>query len=155
MLEALGAIPFDSNLRAVTKDLLESQVAGFYVPMTNELFVPGDPDEPMSAVERTIIAHELEHAVSDQRLGIPLPDDPSPSKIDESIATLSVVEGDATLTMQRYTISEIPVFEQLSLLNDASLAKSEKALEDVPHYLQQQLTFPYLSGLEYHVRSLC
>jgi hypothetical protein len=123
MLEALGAIPFDSNLRTVTKDLLESQVAGFYVPKANELFVPGDPDEPMSAVERTIMAHELEHAVSDQRLGIPLADDPSPSKIDESIATLSVVEGDATLTMQRYTISEIPVFEQLSLLNDASLAK--------------------------------
>jgi hypothetical protein len=149
MLEALGAIPFDSNLRAVTKDLLESQVAGFYVPKTNELFVPGNPDEPMSAVERTIMAHELEHAVSDQRLGIPLPDDPSPSKIDESIATLSVVEGDATLTMQRYTIAEIPVFEQLSLLNDASLANSEEALERVPHYLQQQLTFPYLSGLEF------
>jgi hypothetical protein len=46
--------------------------------------------------------------VSDQRLGIPLPDDPSPSKIDESIAMLAVIEGDATLTMQRYTISEIP-----------------------------------------------
>jgi hypothetical protein len=103
----------------------------------------------MSASERTIMAHELEHAVSDQRLGIPLPDDPSPSKFDESIAMLSVVEGDATLTMQRYAISEIPVFEQLSLLNDASLAKSETPLEEVPHYLRQQLTFPYLSALEF------
>jgi hypothetical protein len=149
MLETLGAIPFDSNLRSMTRDLLESQVAGFYVPKTNKLYVPGSPDRPMGAIGRTIMAHELQHAVSDQRLGIPLPDDPSPSKIDESIAVLAVIEGDATLTMQRYTISEIPVPEQLSLLNDPSLANSDKALEEVPHYLRQQLTFPYLSGLEF------
>lgn len=55
MLETLGAIPFDSNLRSMTRDLLESQVAGFYVPKTNKLYVPGSPDRPMGAIGRTIM----------------------------------------------------------------------------------------------------
>jgi hypothetical protein len=149
LLTALGAIPRGTNLRLLTKRLLESQIAGFYVPKTNRLFVPGAPNEPLSATEKSIVAHELEHAVADQRLDIPLPDKTDPSKIDSTLATLGVIEGDASLTMQRYTLAYIPVFEQLSMLNDPAYVQAQAALADIPHYLVQQLAFPYIDGLAF------
>jgi hypothetical protein len=149
LLVALGAIPPGTDLRQLTKRLLETQVAGFYVPKTSRLFVPGAPNKPLSATEKSIVAHELEHAVADQRLEIPLPHQPDPREIDANLATLAVIEGDASLTMQRYTLAYIPVFEQLSMLNDPAYAQAQAALEDIPHYLVEQLSFPYIDGLEF------
>jgi hypothetical protein len=149
LLVALGAIPRATDLRRLTKKLLETQIAGFYVPKTNRLFVPGAPDEPLTATEKSIVAHELEHALVDHTLDLPLPGRPDPSQIDSNLATLAVVEGDATLTMQRYTFAYIPVFEQLSIVSDPTYVRAQAALADIPHYLVQQLSFPYIDGLEF------
>jgi len=149
LLGALGAIPRNMNLRATTKKLLKSQVAGFYVPKDKTLFVPGNPKKDLSAIEKTVIAHELEHALADQRLDLPIPDDTDPTRMDESIAALSLVEGDATLTMQRYSLAAIPMFEQLTILSDPAYAASQQALEGIPTYLVEQLQFPYIDGLNF------
>jgi hypothetical protein len=149
MLIALGAIPADTDLRATMKDLLESQVAGFYVPKDKNLFVPGQPNQPLTAVEKTVIAHELEHALADQRLNLPIPEVTDTSKMDENVAALSLVEGDATLTMQRYSLTAIPLFEQLTILSDPAYAASQQALEGIPTYLVEQLQFPYIDGLNF------
>ena len=149
MLTALGAIPRGTDLRATAKELLESQVAGFYVPESKKLFVPGAPNEPMSAIEKTIIAHELQHALADERLELPLPEVPDESEIDEHLAALSLVEGDASLTMQRYSLAAIPVFEQLTMLSDPAYTASQQALEGIPSYLVEQLQFPYVNGMNF------
>jgi hypothetical protein len=149
MLIALGAIPPEMNLRSTVQDLLESQVAGFYVPETRRLYVPGNPGEPLTAIEKTIVAHELDHALADQKLELPVPESPDPSNMDENLATLSLVEGDATLAMQRYSLEAIPMFEQLTMLNDPAYVASQQALEGMPSYLVEQLQFPYLDGLEF------
>jgi hypothetical protein len=149
MLIALGAIPANTDLRATMKDLLESQVAGFYVPSDKTLFVPGNPKKELTAIEKTVIAHELEHALADQRLDLPLSERPDPSKMDEDIAALSLVEGDATLTMQRYSLTAIPMFEQLTILSDPAYTASQQALEGIPPYLVDQLQFPYIDGLNF------
>lgn len=149
MLIALGAIPADTDLRATLKDLLESQVAGFYVPSDKTLFAPGHSKKELTAIEKTVIAHELEHALADQRLDLPIPEKTDPSKMDENIASLSLVEGDATLTMQRYSLAAIPMFEQLTILSDPAYAASQQALEGMPPYLVEQLQFPYIDGLNF------
>jgi hypothetical protein len=150
ILSALGAIPSETDLRKTTKELLESQVAGFYVPASGELVVPShDPEQPLDAGEKIILAHELEHALADQQLGLPVPEEPDPSESDATLAALSVAEGDATLTMQRYALQAIPIFEQMSMMSDPSLAAAQSALDDTPHFLAQQLMFPYLEGLEF------
>ena len=149
LLIALGAIPAGTDLRATVKDLLESQVAGFYVPSDKTLFVPGRPNKPLTAIEKTVIAHELEHALADQRLDLPVPEVTDPTKMDENIAALSLVEGDATLAMQRYSLAAIPVFEQLTMLSDPAYVASQQALEGVPPYLVEQLQFPYIDGLNF------
>ena len=149
ILIALGAIPADTDLRATMKDLLESQVAGFYVPSDKTLFVPGNPKKELSAIEKTVIAHELEHALADQKLDLPIPERTDPTKMDENIAALSLVEGDATLTMQRYSLTAIPMFEQLTILSDPAYTASQQALEGIPQYLVDQLQFPYVDGLNF------
>lgn len=150
ILGALGAVPARSDLRQSMRELLESQVAGFYVPATGELVVPStDPGQPLTANEKIVLAHELEHAVADQRLGLPVPEQPDPSEADATLAALSVAEGDATVTMQRYALQAIPIFEQLSMLNDPGLASAQDALDQAPHFLAQQLIFPYTAGLEF------
>jgi hypothetical protein len=150
VLAALGAIPPDTDLRQAAKELLESQVAGFYVPAKEQLVVPSrDPGRPLSANEKIVLAHELEHAVADQQLGLPVPERPDPSEADETLAALSVAEGDATLVMQRYALQAIPIFEQLTMMSDPALAQAQDALAETPHFLLQQLLFPYTSGLEF------
>ena len=148
MLQALGAIPRGTDLRRLVSNLIESQVAGFYLPERELLVVPGTRDDPLNAFDRTILAHELEHAVADQNHDLPL-DDVDPEAIDENTAALSVVEGDATLTMQQYTVLAVSALDSLAMLGDPRIAEAEASAEEVPHYLLEQLAFPYEAGLEF------
>jgi hypothetical protein len=59
-----------------------------------------------------------------------------------------VVEGDATLTMQRWALAHLSITDQLSMLSGSpQLQQSQEDLEAMPHFIQQQLSFPYLDGL--------
>ena len=146
MLEALGAIDRDSDLFTMRREALEGQVAGFYVPDTEELVVLAT--EEIGALEKTTLAHELEHALADQRLGLPLPKSPSPETADRDLSSLAVIEGDATLTMQRWSLRHLSFGDQLSMLGGSpQLQESQEQLEQMPHFLRQELSFPYLDGL--------
>jgi hypothetical protein len=146
ILGALGAIPRDSNLRRTRAQLLAGQVAGFYVPRSGELVVRSEASGRLPAIDQITLAHELEHALADQRLGFPNDDKPRPEQEDSYLAALSVVEGDATLTMERYA-SLLTLGDRLSLLGDAVLSEgSADGFQGVPHFLRQELTFPYLDG---------
>jgi hypothetical protein len=149
MLQALGAIPRGTDLRRLTEKLIASQVAGFYVPSTDELVVPGNPDEPLEPGQKIILAHELTHAVADGRLEIPLPEHPDPADLDKDLAALAVVEGDATLLMQRWATTRLSIFDQLSLTNDPAYQASQEAIAEIPPYLVEQLTYPYVDGLNF------
>lgn len=147
ILTTLGAIPPGTDLRELLSGAVGQQVAGFYEPETGELVVRQSGSEP-SAIDRITLAHELDHALTDQALGIPLPDDPQLGAEDSSLAALAVVEGDATLAMQRYSAT-LGFAEQFELLDPATIAQAEAGLEDFPYYLEQQLLFPYEQGLNF------
>jgi hypothetical protein len=147
ILTALGAIPRGTDLRALRSDAIGQQVAGFYEPETGELVVRQSGSE-MSAIDRITLAHELDHALTDQALGIPLPDDPEVGTEDSSLAALALVEGDATLVMQRYSAT-LGFGEQLGLLDPEAIAASEAGLSGFPPYLEQELLFPYEQGLSF------
>jgi hypothetical protein len=149
MLGSLGAIPVGTDLRLMTKKLIESQVAGFYVPSSDQLVVPGRPDRPLTPAQKVILAHELTHAVADGRLDFPLSEHPDPADLDEDLAALAVVEGDATLLMQRYAVTRLSVFDQLSMTSDPAYDASQEAIAKVPPYLVEQLTYPYVDGLNF------
>lgn len=149
MLEALGAIPRGTDLRLLTKKLIESQVAGFYVPSSDQLVVPGRANESLTPGQKVILAHELTHALSDGQLEIPLPEHPDPADLDRDLAALAIVEGDATLLMQRYATTRLSIFDQLSMTSDPAYAASQEAIAEIPPYLVEQLTYPYVDGLNF------
>ncbi len=144
LLASLGAIPRDTDLQELQLDLLGGQVAGFYDPDTGELTaVAADGLDPMT---RMTLAHEIDHALTDQAIG--LPDlDGFGGRADAGLAALAVVEGDASLLMQRWAMQQLSLMDQLGAAT-ASLGPAEQ-LQSTPWVLQQQLVFPYTAGLEF------
>ena len=150
ILSALGAIPPGTDLRSLRADILGSQVAGFYDPQTGELVVR-QAGEELSANDRVVLAHELDHALTDQVLGLPLPDDLRAGSEDRDLAATALVEGDATLLMQRYSAS-LSLEDQLGALDPSALTDAFQAqadLAELPPYLQAELRFPYEEGLAF------
>jgi outer membrane murein-binding lipoprotein Lpp len=150
LLTALQAIPAGTDLEQLQLALLEDSVAGFYVSDTGELVVRVPDDGRIRGIDRITIAHELQHALADQTLGLPDPTEPPLSEdADATLATLAVVEGDATLVMQRWALDHVSLMEQLSAFGDPDMAAAQAALDDVPHVLQRELISPYLDGLDW------
>lgn len=149
-LAALGAVPAGTDLIQLQTDLLTSQVAGFYDPDTGELVVRGAAaDDGLEPTAQATLAHELEHALADQALGLPVDTTEDLADGDAALAALSVIEGDATLTQQQFVVVGMTVREQLGLSTDPDALAAQEQLADVPHYLAQSLQFPYLAGLRF------
>ncbi len=144
LLVSLGAIPRGTDLQELQLDLLGGQVAGFYDPDTGELTaIAADGLDPTT---RITLAHEIDHALADQAIG--LPDlDGFEGRSDEGLATLAVIEGDASLLMQRWAMQHLSLLDQLGAAA-ASLGPADQ-LRATPWVLQQQLVFPYTTGLEF------
>lgn len=146
-LSALGAIPDDVDLRELQLELLGEQAAGFYRPETGEVVVRGQGEGALTAQERVILAHELEHALVDQQLGLPeVAPDAGDLDLDRATARLAAVEGGAVLVQNQFTLATLGLDEQLELGLDPELQQQLQQLEDVPHVLRRELLFPYEEG---------
>lgn len=146
LLTAVGAIAPGTDLVAAQRELLAGQVAGFYDPETGELVVGADAGS-LSATELIALAHELEHALADAAIGLPIAEDAAVD--DGALAALAVVEGDAVLLQSQYqqvAISPDLLLEEL--LGGDILAGSE-GLAAAPPYLAASLLFPYTEGAAY------
>ena len=148
ILTALGALPPGTDLRELAEETLAGQVAGLYVPGTKELLVRSSDGDP-GTLEILTVAHELEHALADQALGLPVSERPDPRRADAAGARLALVEGDATLAMQLFSQEHLSLADRLSLLGEASLGRSQAQFDELPAFLQRQLLFPYTEGLSF------
>lgn len=146
LLEALGALLPGTDLAQVRRDLLGDAVAGFYVAETGELVVRVPEDGTIRPVDRVTLAHELEHALADQALGLP---DRDAIDTDGQLAALAVVEGDATLTMNLWALAHLSFGDQLGLALAPEVAAAQAALDDAPHFVQRELLFPYTAGIDF------
>ncbi|WP_052668919.1 bZIP transcription factor [Nitriliruptor alkaliphilus] len=146
ILVGLRAIPRDADLEQLSRDLLESQVAGFYSPEDERLVVRTPDGDQLRPIDRITLAHELEHALVDQTIGLPDLDDGLDA--DAALARLSVIEGDATLLMNLWTLEHLSFSEQIGLAGSADFAEQQAQLEAFPHYLARELLFPYTAGLD-------
>lgn len=148
LLTALGAIPTGTDLRAMLRTALSEQVAGFYDPRSDELVVGTDTrSERLGPLDEITLAHELEHALADQALGLPVADDIPERREDAAFAQQALVEGDATLTMVLYAEQALSVVDQARLLAEQSaLTQQLENLTAMPHVIQRTLTFPYEEG---------
>ena len=151
VLGLLGAVPPGTDMKALHAELLTGQVAGYYDPETGDIVVRvPDGGGSLDANGQITLAHELDHALTDQAIG--LPDTGVEGQSDADLAQLALVEGDATLLMQQFALRSVGLLDQLgaALSPDALAAQSQ--LEGVPPYLRNELMFPYLAGLSYVCR---
>jgi hypothetical protein len=149
-LVTLGALPGGTNLKRLLKRALPGQVAGFYDPRTRRLVVGSSAGKALDAIERLTLAHELEHALVDQALGLPsFLDDPATADGGEDVelAGLSLVEGDATLFTDAFASEHLSVADAFRAVGPVLAASDE--FDKLPHYLQASTVFPYEEGLAF------
>jgi hypothetical protein len=144
-----GLIPDSLDLRRMMIDLLTEQVAGYFDPDSNALYLPTDID-PSQA--RLVISHELVHALQDQYLNLDSLVELKRQN-DRRTAAQSILEGQATLAqilvlMPEQKLESLPNFWDLR----GALGKQQdqmKVFSSAPLWLRESLIFPYLGGAEF------
>ncbi len=96
-LQALFLVGDDEDATDVRGENLNTSIAGFYTPATEEIVLVSDSDEPR--LDERILAHELFHAYQDERWGLENYDDRTR---DGSGGELGLIEGDAVSVETRY-----------------------------------------------------
>lgn len=142
-LKKLGLAPAGFQLRPLIVRLLTEQVAGYYDPRTQEFHLADWIDVEG---QRPIMAHELTHALQDQHFNLRRFENWPKGDSDAQLAAHALIEGDATLTMTQYVLSNTT--RALGFLK--SLATSEMSSEELnrsPRVLRDTLLFPYQEGL--------
>jgi hypothetical protein len=147
ILKFLKLIPEGVALKVEVDKLLDQEVIGFYDPPTKRLFVAGETDGRLSANTRVTLAHELDHALTDQHFGF---DDVSrlldaADREEELTAYTALVEGDAVLLQSLWAQR----YEHASSGGSLGGEVANPAGNGVPRYLEDSLVFPYTQGLEF------
>lgn len=172
-LRLLGLVPPAYEFKKGLKELLVEQIGGFYDPEAKQLRIINRSAAKDDAVtkmverlglsaedmDRTVMAHELVHALQDQHFDLErLPLDRTDDD-DLVVAVASLVEGDATLSMMGMMMpgaNADALFaraKQLALTIKlmgglSGLAPGDmKAYENAPEVLKERMMFPYLGGL--------
>jgi hypothetical protein len=142
LLERLNLLPPGDDLRREIGSVFRDQVGGYYDPRTKGLaLVQGGVTA--GALGDVVLAHELNHALEDQRFG--LRDNGSAAAIDDgSLADTALVEGSATAVMFAYAQRFLDPARALGDLLPA--LQSSAAGSGLPRYLEDSLTWPYEGG---------
>ena len=94
----------------VRRKLLQENIVGFYDerPGKKQLYAVSE-DRRFGPTNQLILVHELRHALQDQYVDLraQLPDSVSDYD-DRRLACMSLLEGDATLVMERFLLAGVP-----------------------------------------------
>jgi hypothetical protein len=174
VLKKLGLVPRNFDLRSFFEDLLEEQVAGFYDERTRVVYLL-DWVEPWE--QKSVLAHELTHALQDQAIGLEKwtkaaeaeedvvekkakksdsEEDGFEARSEEAAgARTALLEGQAMFVLIDYLYAP----SGQSLASNPLLAVPFKeattdspqypVLKNAPLYLKESLGFPYTFGLEF------
>ena len=166
VLKKFGLLDRDFHLRPFMISLLTEQVAGFYDDKTKTVNLLDwiEPDE-----QKPVLAHELTHALQDQRVGLTkwsevgseaiaknAQEDNQHIQTDEAdTARDAVTEGQAMVVFLDYslrptgkTLANSP--EMMDRLKETlSDTSGSPMLARAPLLLQQSLLFPYSEGMSF------
>lgn len=146
-MEKFGLLPKDYPLEQTLVKVLTEQIAGLYDPDSQEFFIA---DWTSPADERPVMSHELTHALQDQHFHIDKWTEAAKPNDDAELARDAVLEGSAMAAMVDYefegkgSIRDLGDFDPGMLLGDVD---SSPELAKAPKVLQDELLFPYLSGI--------
>lgn len=143
-LKKIGLMPPDVDLVKMITELLSEQVAAFYDPDTHELYTFADTGLTGN-FDRMILAHELVHALQDQNFDFKALALKAKDNDDASLASASIVEGDATYHMGVYLRMN---YQAREIFGDLQLLFTQKTdkMYSAPPYMRDSLLFPYQEG---------
>jgi hypothetical protein len=147
-MELLGQLPPGSDLPRLLTRVLAESVLGFYLPgrpPEGRLFVGST--RGLDPFGRFVLAHELTHAVTDQHFDLTRTDRlaAATARGDELAAYSGLVEGDATLVMQRYAADRLTPAEKADLAMTAA-QRGGPGQGSAPAVIREMMLFPYQEG---------
>ncbi|MFW5951728.1 MAG: hypothetical protein ACOCVZ_06415 [Gemmatimonadota bacterium] len=149
---AFGLIPDTLDLRALMLELLTEQVVGYYDPATDRLYVL---DEAPAELAAPVVAHELVHALQDQRTDLDSLVAEERGN-DRQMAAQAAAEGQAMLVMLALQAAELsgepldpgalpdlgPMMRPVLEAENAQFPVFQRA----PRLIRETLVFPYIGG---------
>ncbi len=144
----MGMLPPGSDLEQMELALQAGQVVGFYDTKSKGLYVLSQSGG-VGASQKVTFAHEYTHALQDQNFNIDKVGTDAPDQGDRDLGRLSLLEGDATLSMTQWATRNMTPAELLSMLNEPGAAQQLQQLNSAPAILRQDLSFPYEQGLAF------
>jgi hypothetical protein len=153
VLKRLGLLPADVDYEKMLLDLLMEQVAGFYDPFANKLYIA---DWLPLELQRPAMAHEIEHALQDQHFDLKKFATPIKDDGDRQLGHSALVEGDATAVMLEFQAQSLgmppdqlpELIAQMSkTLMSGAFGSSTPQFDKAPPFVKETLMFPYLTGL--------
>ena len=144
--ETIGVVPDGTDLRAAYENYGSSQVIGYYDTITGTLKFTGSASP--SPLERITLAHELTHAIDDQRFGLERLDQLGAECRDEdSAAATALVEGNATFFMLQWARAFLTAAEQVQVGIEA--AQQDTSTAGIPPFVVRLQAFPYEQGMTF------
>jgi len=140
LLKLLGLLGPSVDLREVSASVFSEGVAGYYDPRTKRMRTVRGAATGTRVLAEMVLAHELTHALEDQRYGLGLED--AGGSDDAALARLALVEGSASELMTDYAERHFTREETLG----GALASAFADTGSLPGFLQAQLVFPYTGG---------
>jgi hypothetical protein len=134
----LGLIDPEADLRELSGYLFGEGVAGYYDPRDGRLRVVEGAGTGTRVLEEMILAHELTHALEDQRFGL----ETASATDDRTLARSALHEGAASALMYAYVREHFTAEETLGGL----LSSAFQDTGGLPPFLQAQVLFAYVSG---------
>lgn len=155
--------PKTDDLQGKLIDLLEQQVLAFYDPDAHVYYSIKTPPKGLPEMPKemdfddAVTAHELTHALQDQRFDLGKKDRALRDDTDAGMALHAVAEGEATLVMLGKMSAPLGVTIDAIAKNDMMLnamsaaSMSMSSTSGTPRYFTESLTFPYIAGLKFIV----
>jgi hypothetical protein len=140
-LRLLGLLDADQSLSEVATDAT-ALAAAYYDPRREELFLVGGAVPAGPQLAEFILAHELTHALEDQRFGLPESEGLSDDRV---LAESALVEGTATALMGEYAAQHLDPF----VLASESAAIEAGAGGELPRFAEAEVSFTYFEGARF------
>jgi hypothetical protein len=150
MLVAFDLLAAGVDLRHTRRQLLQDNIAGFYDerPHRRRLYAVSE-ERRLTPQNELVLAHELRHAQQDQYMKVYdlLPRDVSDFD-DRRLAILSLLEGDATLLMERFLDRDLKGAGRASRAAD-DWAALTASMPRAPAVVRDLMVLPYVIGARF------
>lgn len=147
LFRIFGFVPDNFDLKQFYVDLYAEQIAGYYDPQENQMYLISDLSDYENA---STLAHEythyLQYNTSEFADALNLDNVSEDEYGERSIIISAITEGDATLTEALLDVDSL--LEDYYDIDDAE-DFSSTIFDSAPKYFQDDLLFPYSYGFDF------